>query len=192
MLSGRRWSSGLRSARIAAWSGSGGKCSDRYCRSGPLYLQRTRVESVAERKLRRRQLTEEGNVEIWRTALAKCQVGTGDRRESVSNRPTAVVRLRSQLPRPCPQRQTAVRACRFPDQGEHLRFGYLHRGVTSTARWPARPVDRGWFVGFYSAGIFTIAGRCFRIRVVAFAALHSGSRAVTSLSPYVGRCNHPL
>jgi hypothetical protein len=28
------------------------------------YLQRTRLESIAERKLRRRQLTEEGNVEI--------------------------------------------------------------------------------------------------------------------------------
>jgi len=28
------------------------------------YLQRTRFESIAERKLRRRQLTEEGNVEI--------------------------------------------------------------------------------------------------------------------------------
>jgi len=82
----------VRLARTAAWSGSGGKCSDRYCRSGPLYLQRTRVESVAERKLRRRPLTEEGNVEIWRTALAKCQVGTGDRRESVSNLPKAVVR----------------------------------------------------------------------------------------------------
>ena len=89
MLSGRRWSSGLRSARTAAWSGSGGKCSDRYCRSGPLYLQRTRVESVAERKLRRRQLTEEGNVEIWRTRFAKCQVGTADSRESVLNRPKA-------------------------------------------------------------------------------------------------------
>jgi hypothetical protein len=31
------------------------------------YLQRTRFESIAERKLRRRQLTEDGNVEItWR------------------------------------------------------------------------------------------------------------------------------
>jgi hypothetical protein len=28
------------------------------------YLQRTRLESIAERKLRRRQLTDEGNVEI--------------------------------------------------------------------------------------------------------------------------------
>jgi hypothetical protein len=28
------------------------------------YLHRTRLESIAERKLRRRQLTEEGNVEI--------------------------------------------------------------------------------------------------------------------------------
>ncbi len=31
------------------------------------YLQRTRFESIAERKLRQRQLTEDGNVEIsWR------------------------------------------------------------------------------------------------------------------------------
>ena len=30
----------------------------------PYYPQRTRFESVAERKLRRRQLTEDGNVEI--------------------------------------------------------------------------------------------------------------------------------
>jgi hypothetical protein len=30
----------------------------------PFYLQRTRFESIAERKLRRRQLTEDGNVEI--------------------------------------------------------------------------------------------------------------------------------
>jgi hypothetical protein len=28
------------------------------------YLQRTRLESITERKLRRRQLTEDGNVEI--------------------------------------------------------------------------------------------------------------------------------
>jgi len=28
------------------------------------YLQRTRFESIAERKIRRRQLTEDGNVEI--------------------------------------------------------------------------------------------------------------------------------
>ena len=34
------------------------KCVEAY------YLQRTRFESIAERKLRRRQLTEDGNVEI--------------------------------------------------------------------------------------------------------------------------------
>ena len=33
------------------------------------YLQRTRFESIAERKLRRRQLTEDGNVEISRRDL---------------------------------------------------------------------------------------------------------------------------
>jgi Protein of unknown function (DUF1488) len=34
------------------------KCVETY------YLQRTRFESIAERKLRRRQLTEDGNLEI--------------------------------------------------------------------------------------------------------------------------------
>jgi hypothetical protein len=34
------------------------KCVEAY------YLQRTRFETIAERKLRRRQLTEDGNVEI--------------------------------------------------------------------------------------------------------------------------------
>jgi hypothetical protein len=34
------------------------KCVEAY------YLQRTRFESIVERKLRRRQLTEDGNVEI--------------------------------------------------------------------------------------------------------------------------------
>jgi hypothetical protein len=36
------------------------------------YLQRTRFESIAERKLRRRQLTEDGNVEISGRDRAKC------------------------------------------------------------------------------------------------------------------------
>ena len=47
-------------------------CSRGYCQSGPppercdeaYYLQRTRFEGIAERKLRRRQLTDDGNVEI--------------------------------------------------------------------------------------------------------------------------------
>jgi hypothetical protein len=34
------------------------RCVEAYC------LQRTRFESIAERKLRRRQLTEDGNVEV--------------------------------------------------------------------------------------------------------------------------------
>jgi hypothetical protein len=34
------------------------------CCGEAYYLQRTRFESIAERKLRRRQLTEDGNVEI--------------------------------------------------------------------------------------------------------------------------------
>jgi hypothetical protein len=33
-------------------------------RAEAYYLQRTRFQSIAERKLRRRQLTEDGNVEI--------------------------------------------------------------------------------------------------------------------------------
>jgi hypothetical protein len=44
------------------------------------YLQRTRLESIAERKLRRRQLTEDGNVEI-----------TG---RDLREKPAAVPRLR--------------------------------------------------------------------------------------------------
>jgi hypothetical protein len=52
------------------------------------YLQRTRFESIAERKLRRRQLTEEGNVEISGGTCAKPRLGdrTGSQ-GSVSNRP---------------------------------------------------------------------------------------------------------
>jgi hypothetical protein len=72
MPNGRRWSSGSRSANTAAPSGCRGACSNTYCPSGPTpercveayYLQRARFESIAERKLRRRQLTEDGNVEI--------------------------------------------------------------------------------------------------------------------------------
>ena len=40
------------------------------------YLQRTRFESIAERKLRRRQLTEDGNVEIsGRDFALGCSLG---------------------------------------------------------------------------------------------------------------------
>jgi hypothetical protein len=38
--------------------------ADRPQRFEAYYLQRTRFESIAERKLRRRQLTEDGDVEI--------------------------------------------------------------------------------------------------------------------------------
>jgi len=71
MPNGRRWSSGSRSANTAAPSGcrrvflgllserpTPERCVEAY------YLQRARFESIAERKLRRRQLTEDGNVEI--------------------------------------------------------------------------------------------------------------------------------
>jgi hypothetical protein len=54
------------------------------------YLQRTRFESIAERKLRRRQLTDDGNVEISGRDL---RLSTGwkraDSQRSVSNRPSA-------------------------------------------------------------------------------------------------------
>jgi hypothetical protein len=37
------------------------------------YLQRTRFESIAERKLRRRQLTEDGNVEVSGRDFLRCE-----------------------------------------------------------------------------------------------------------------------
>jgi hypothetical protein len=62
---------GSRSASAAASSGSRGACSNAYFPSAipercveAYYLQRTWFESIAERKLRRRQLTEDENVEI--------------------------------------------------------------------------------------------------------------------------------
>jgi hypothetical protein len=48
------------------------------------YPQRTRFESIAERKLRRRQLTKDGNVEISEEGQMRA---AADRRGSVSNRP---------------------------------------------------------------------------------------------------------
>jgi hypothetical protein len=65
MSSGRPWSSASSSVNTAAWSGSPGACLNACCRSGLLpsgALKRTTY--VAERKLRRRQLAEDGNVEI--------------------------------------------------------------------------------------------------------------------------------
>jgi hypothetical protein len=69
MPSGRRWSSGSRSASTRGGSGPprrvfqrllperliSGRCVEAY------YLQRTRFESIAQRKVRRRQLAEDGN-----------------------------------------------------------------------------------------------------------------------------------
>ena len=63
---------GAKCRHAVAWSGSRGaefqwllpkrptpeRCVEAY------YLRRTRVESIAERKLRRRRLTEDGNIEI--------------------------------------------------------------------------------------------------------------------------------
>jgi len=50
------------------------------------YPQRTLFESIAERKIRRRQLTDDGNVEISGQDLLKRQVGPCRRPGSVSNR----------------------------------------------------------------------------------------------------------
>jgi hypothetical protein len=63
---------GARSANTLAWSGFHGECSQRLLPERPTaercveayYLRRTRFESIAERKLRRRQLSEDGNVKI--------------------------------------------------------------------------------------------------------------------------------
>jgi hypothetical protein len=63
---------GVQMASTAVWSGSRGASSNDYCQSGPpaercigvYHLQRTRFESIPEPKLRRRQLTEDGNAEI--------------------------------------------------------------------------------------------------------------------------------
>jgi Protein of unknown function (DUF1488) len=50
------------------------------------YLQRTRCESIDERKPRRRQLTEEGNVEISGRDVWRVSVKTLPTERSVSNR----------------------------------------------------------------------------------------------------------
>jgi hypothetical protein len=50
------------------------------------YLQRTRFEAIVERKIRRRQLTDDGNVEIRGRDLRYVQAGDrADTRESVSS-----------------------------------------------------------------------------------------------------------
>jgi len=77
MPSGRPSSSGSRSASTTVWCGA---CSNAYCRRRspprgawkPYYLKRSCFESIAERKLRRRQLAEDGNVEITGRDLGYC------------------------------------------------------------------------------------------------------------------------
>jgi hypothetical protein len=72
MTSARPCSSASSSASTKAWSWSRGRVFQRLLQERPTpercvepyYLQRTRFERVAERKLRRRQLAEDGNVEI--------------------------------------------------------------------------------------------------------------------------------
>jgi hypothetical protein len=65
------------------------------------YLQRTRFESIAERKLRRRQLTEDGNVGIGVRDLRKVSGGnfadSGERLKSVESRCGAVAVGRTYL-----------------------------------------------------------------------------------------------
>ena len=48
------------------------------------YLRRTRFEGIAERKLRRRQLTEDGNVEISGRDLRTAPSGSGTGRRGAS------------------------------------------------------------------------------------------------------------
>jgi len=88
MLSGRPWSSGSRSAGATVWfgfRGGGGqrllpeaatpeRCVEAY------YLQQTRFESIAERNLRRRELTGDGNLEINDPTCAGLQVRVRSRR----------------------------------------------------------------------------------------------------------------
>ena len=75
MPSGRPWSSGSRSASTAAWSGSRGACSSACSRSGPpercveaYFLQRTRFESIAERKLAPAPVDEAAAIACCRTS----------------------------------------------------------------------------------------------------------------------------
>jgi hypothetical protein len=72
MPSARPWSAGSRSASTAAWCGCRGASSKAAPGAahppeglvGAGTSQRTRFETIAERKLRRGQLTEDGNLEI--------------------------------------------------------------------------------------------------------------------------------
>jgi len=72
MKTGGPWSSGSRLENTAGWYAVTQRVFQRLLTERPTpercveayYLQRTRFECIAERKLRRRQLTEDGNVEI--------------------------------------------------------------------------------------------------------------------------------
>ena len=89
MPNGRQWSSGSRSGeyrgvvrvprrvfqRLLPERPTPERCVEAY------YLQRTRFEGIVERKLRRRQLTDDGNVEISGRDLRE---GTGSRRGTFS------------------------------------------------------------------------------------------------------------
>jgi hypothetical protein len=80
MPSGGRWSSGSRSGECVPGHASR-RVFQRLLTERPTperrvdayYLQRTRFESIAERKLRRRQLTEDRNVEISGGTRANCR-----------------------------------------------------------------------------------------------------------------------
>jgi hypothetical protein len=77
MPSGRRWSFGVEIGGAGAWSGGAGPRAGQPAPApGAPHTQRARgaaaarFETVADRKLRPRQLTEDGNVEIQRAGLA--------------------------------------------------------------------------------------------------------------------------
>jgi hypothetical protein len=83
------------------------KCVEAY------YLQRTRLETIAERKLRRRQLTEDGNVEISETSA---KVPTADIHYACPNRrsrPSAVVPCIDINAGPCPRGVVPAKEIKF-------------------------------------------------------------------------------
>jgi hypothetical protein len=93
MPTARPWSSGSRSASTAGWSGCRGARSQRLLTEWPTceqrteayYLQRTRFENITGWKLRRRQLAEDGNVEI--SGRDPCQLPIADVRRASAKPP---------------------------------------------------------------------------------------------------------
>jgi hypothetical protein len=95
------------------------------------YLQRTRFERIAERKLRRRQLTEDGNVEITGRDLREGSALAHQR----SERGDTVLpgeRLRDWVRRPHCSRQAALR------REHHAFVGPSDDGLSRTLRCMVR------------------------------------------------------